>query len=247
MLAAKKAATYEEGLKRKKALKKALGYAQAIINTVREPLILLYPGLHIKTASQSFYKTFKVKQKDADGKLIFDVGNGDWSIPLLRRLLDRIQKKGIALKDVEVEHHFKQIGRKVMLLNASKLFLNHKSEEIILLAIKDITDKKLFNASFEADGKTVLENIPSAVIISDEEHRITYCNKKAEHILNLNKKNKSIIGNNILKVFPKNVIPHFRKQYIKIAATNTPAIFEQYYHPLTVWLQVRVFPSQTGM
>jgi two-component system CheB/CheR fusion protein len=245
MLAANKAATFEEGLKRKKELKKALGYAKGFINTVREPLILLYPALHIKTASQSFYKSFKVKQKDADGKLIFDVGNGDWNIPLLRRLLDRIQKKGIALKDVEVEHHFKQIGRKVMLLNASKLSLNDKSEEIILLAIKDITDKKLFNASFEADRKTVLENIPSAVIISDAEHKITYCNKKAEHILN--KKVKSIIGNNILKVFPKNVIPDFQKQYLKIAATNTPAVFEQYYHPLTIWLQVRVFPSQTGM
>ncbi|MEP6595892.1 MAG: PAS domain-containing sensor histidine kinase [Ginsengibacter sp.] len=239
-----KPVTVEQSNKKIKDLEKALAYAEAIIGTVREPLLVLYPGSKIKTASKSFYKTFKVRRKDTEGKLIFDLGNGQWDIPLLKTLLNEILQKKTILNDFEVEHRFEYIGHKVMLLNARKLDVGRINDPMILLAIEDITDKKTFK-SVETERKTILENFPSALIIIDKERRITYCNKQAELIMG--KKVKRIVGKNILDVFPKTGSQDFQEQYHKIVTTGVPAIFEDYYHSLKAWLQVRAFPSKTGM
>jgi len=242
---ANKPAIVEQNIKKIKGLEKALAYAEAIIGTVREPLVVLYPGFKIKTASKSFYKTFKVQRKNTEGKMIFDLGNGQWDIPLLKTLLTEILKKKTVFNDFEVEHRFEHIGHKVMLLNARKLDVGNANDPMILLAIEDITEKKLLDISVETERKTILENIPSALIIIDKGKEITYCNKKAELILG--KKVKDIVGKNILKVFPEPGATDFQKQYLKIVATGGPAIFEEYYQPLRTWLQVRAFPSKTGM
>jgi PAS domain S-box-containing protein len=132
-----------------------------------------------------------------------------------------------------------------MLLNARKLDVGNRNDPMILLAIEDITEKKSLNESVETERKTILENIPSALIIIDKKREITYSNKKVEIILG--KKTKDIFGKNIMNVFSEAGVPDFQNQYLKIIATGVPAIFEEYYHPLKTWLQVRAFPSKTGM
>jgi two-component system, chemotaxis family, CheB/CheR fusion protein len=122
-------------------LKSARNYAQAIVETVREPLIVLDDRLRVVTANQSFYRTFEATLADTEHRLIFELGNGQWNIPKLRQLLMEILPTNSQLQDFEVEHNFEQIGHKTMLLNACKMTQSEGGIEI-LLAIEDITDRK---------------------------------------------------------------------------------------------------------
>lgn len=99
-------------------LKDALVYANGIINTLREPLVVLYPELIIKSVNKAFYTTFKTDPKETVGKRIFNLGNGQWDIPLLKKLLEDTLAKKKSFHDFEVEHDFETIGKKIMLLNA---------------------------------------------------------------------------------------------------------------------------------
>ncbi len=117
----------------------ALGYANDIINTIREPLLVLYPRQIIKWANESFYKTFKTDAEQAIGRHIYDIGKREWDIPQLKRLLNEILSERSSFYDFEVEINFETIGHKVMMLNARKLALKDNNDEMILLAIEDIT------------------------------------------------------------------------------------------------------------
>ena len=95
--------------------------AQAIVNTIPEPFLVLDAGLRVLVASRSFYETFKVDQKDTQGRLLFALGDGQWDIPALRTLLETIIPDRVAMDGFEVEHDFPGIGRKTMMLNARKV------------------------------------------------------------------------------------------------------------------------------
>ena len=102
----------------KKTVTKLQEYAESIVNTVREPLIVLDQDLRVVTASRSLYEVFKVKPEETVGQLIYDLGNKQWDIPKLRELLEDILPKKATFDDYEVEHNFATIGRRTMLLNA---------------------------------------------------------------------------------------------------------------------------------
>jgi two-component system CheB/CheR fusion protein len=242
---ANKQATIDQNKKKIKELERELSFTQAIVSTIHEPLLVLSSDLKIKTANKSFYRTFKVQRKNAEGKLIFNLDNGQWNFPSLVILLNKILQQNITINDFEAEHHFKNIGHKVMLFNARMLDIGNGYEKIILLAIEDITGKKSLDASVETERKIILENIPGALLIIDKNREISYCNKRAEIILG--KKTKDIVGNNIMNIFSEAGVPDFQKHYLKIVTTGGPAIFEEYCHPLKAWLQMRAFPSNTGM
>ena len=97
----------------------ALEYAENILETVREPLLVLDPRLIILTVNASFYATFKVTPKETIGKNIYDLGNRQWNIPKLRLLLEEIIPTNSAFSDYEVDHVFQCIGRKTILLNST--------------------------------------------------------------------------------------------------------------------------------
>ncbi len=120
-------------------------YAQAIVETVREPLIVLDRNLRVFTANQSFYQTFQATIAETERRLIFDLGNGQWNIPKLRQLLLEILPTDSQLQDFEVEHDFEQIGYKTMLLNA-RTMTPPEGGNSILLAIEDITERKRLEA-----------------------------------------------------------------------------------------------------
>src|ERR1019366_2234895 len=120
----------------------ARDYAEAIIKTVREPLIILDGKLRVKSASKSFYTTFKVTPKQTENVLLYDLGNRQWNIPKLKTLLEKILPKSNTLTDYEVVHDFKEIGQKTMLLNARTLQQGPDKTSLILLAIEDITERK---------------------------------------------------------------------------------------------------------
>ena len=128
-------------------------YSESIINTVREPLIVLDQDLRVVTVSRSFYEFFKVNPEETVGQLIYDLGNKQWDIPKLRELLEDILPKKATFDNYEVEHDFSTIGRRIMLLNARQIQRASGKERIILLAIEDITERKEIEAGLEKTRK----------------------------------------------------------------------------------------------
>jgi signal transduction histidine kinase/CheY-like chemotaxis protein len=121
-------------------------YAEDIVETVREPLVVLNSDFMILTANNNFYNTFKVEPKETIGNLIYDIGNRQWDIPSLRKLLEDILPNNSVFNGYEVEHDFISIGRKVILLNARQIIRENVGTHIILLAMEDITERKLVEA-----------------------------------------------------------------------------------------------------
>ena len=124
-------------------------YAESIINTIREPLIALDQDLRVVSVSRSFYDFFKVKPGETVGQLIYDLGNKQWDIPKLRELLETILPLQATFENYEVEHDFATIGRRTMLLNARQIQRVLGKEQIILLAIEDITDRRKIEIGLE--------------------------------------------------------------------------------------------------
>jgi PAS domain S-box-containing protein len=124
------------------AAKRGLDFAEAIVETVREPLVILNQNLEVMQANKAFYETFRAAPEETEGRLIYDLGNGQWNIPKLRELLENILPAHSTFRGFEVTHEFEHVGRKVMLLNASEIFNPNAQARTILLAIEDATDRK---------------------------------------------------------------------------------------------------------
>jgi len=123
-------------------LREALAYAQGVVETVREPLIVLDGDLKVVSANKSFYQTFQVNPQETEGRFIYDLGNRQWDIPKLRELLEEIIPGNATFEGFEVDHVFPTIGRKTMLLNARQIEQKGKRSQLILLAIEDITVRR---------------------------------------------------------------------------------------------------------
>jgi len=126
----------------KRAEQETREYAESIVDTVREGLVVLDADLRIISANRSFYETFKVKPGETEGQLLYDLGNRQWDIPKLRELLEEILPTGTTFDNFEVEHEFKMIGRRVMHLNARRIYREIDRTHLILLAIADVTERK---------------------------------------------------------------------------------------------------------
>jgi two-component sensor histidine kinase len=124
-------------------IEEARAFAQAIVDTVREPFLVLDQELRVLAASRSFYQTFKVGSDDTEGRLLYALGDGQWDIPGLRLLLEKIIPERGVMEDYEVEHEFPDIGRRTMLLNARKVFYEGGLNTTILLGIEDVTQQRV--------------------------------------------------------------------------------------------------------
>ena len=102
-------------------VQEAREYAESIVDTVREPLIVLDADLKVVSANRAFYQTFKTKPAETEGQLIYDIGNQQWNIPNLRELLEDILPRNASFDNYEVEHDFPYIGKRTMLLNARRI------------------------------------------------------------------------------------------------------------------------------
>ncbi len=139
-------------------LKNALLYAEAIINAIHEPLIVLHSDLRIRNANHVFYKTFRIRPNYAEQKLIFELANGQWNIPRLKILLENLTDAKPSFDDFELTHNFKKIGKKILLLSARKLNMTGEKGAIILLAINDVTEKKNYEERIENEKNILAEN-----------------------------------------------------------------------------------------
>jgi two-component system CheB/CheR fusion protein len=126
-----------ESRKIKNEISKARQFAESIVDTIREPLLVLDSQLRVVSASRSFYRTFHALPEETEHRHIYDLGNREWDIPALRNLLEKILPEKNVFQDYIVEYDFPAVGKKKMMLNARKLY--KEEEEMILLAIEDIT------------------------------------------------------------------------------------------------------------
>ncbi len=117
-------------------------YAEGIVETVREPLIVLTPDLKVIKVNHSFCKTFHMTPEETEGRFLYTIGGNVWDIPSLRELLEEIIPQNTHFNDFEVDHEFPAIGHRTMLLNARRIFQESKATEMILLALEDITTQK---------------------------------------------------------------------------------------------------------
>ena len=119
-------------------------YIKTIVDVVREPVLILNKDLCVMAANEPFYRMFRVDQKDTEHTLVYELGNGQWNIPALRKLLEDILPKHTFFKGFEVEHEFPSIGHKTMILNARRIHRHGDDSAsfppIILLAMEDITE-----------------------------------------------------------------------------------------------------------
>ena len=140
------------------ALDEARRYAEAIVDTAREPLVVLNGELRVERANRAFYETFQVNPSETEGQPLFSLGNGQWNIPRLRSLLEEVLPAQSSVDHFEVEHTFRGIGRKIMLLSARELHINHGHARLVLLAIEDMTHERqlVHRARFLAEASVSL-------------------------------------------------------------------------------------------
>jgi len=137
-------------------------FAENIIDTVREPLLVLDKDLRVIKASRSFYDFFRVSPDKTIGTLIYNLGNQQWNIPKLKELLETILPEKATFDNYEVEHNFSTIGKRIMLLNARQIKKTPGKEKMILLAIEDITERKFTEESVGETSRVTneyLENL----------------------------------------------------------------------------------------
>jgi len=133
----------QELIEKQEQLNATLYYAESIVTTIREPLVILDGKLCIKTANASFYKKFNIEERETEGELFFEIQNHQWDDYQMRSLLEKILPKKEVLTDFEIMLKFPVLGERTMLMNARQIVNGKTAEQLILLAIEDVTERKV--------------------------------------------------------------------------------------------------------
>jgi PAS domain S-box-containing protein len=166
-------------------------YTESIINTVREPLIVLDQDLSVVIANSAFYNIFKANPKETLGQHIYELGNKQWDIPKLREMLETILAQSTTFDDYEVVYDFADIGRRTMLLNARQIQRVSEKERTILLAIEDITERRRledFLKESEDRYRRIFETASDGIVLLEKcEGKITHANQAIEKMFGYSK------------------------------------------------------------
>ena len=182
------------GLKEPKAL--AMHYMKTLVEVARESFLILDRDLRVVSANPVFYDTFHTVSEQTENKFVYELGNGQWDIPELKRLLEEILPKKKAVKDYEVNHVFEKIGRKTILLNAKHL----DAVLLIILAMEDITDKK----NLEKKLAEYTKNLELKVVERTAQ--------LADQVKELASLNETMVGRELKMVELKKEIENLRQQ-----------------------------------
>ncbi len=206
--------------------------AESLVDTVREPMLVLYADLRVRTANRSFYRTFKVTPEETVGRLVYDLGNQQWDIPWLRKLLEEVLPRDAAFDDFEVEHDFPTIGRKFMLLNARRICGKNNQTEFILLAIEDTTERRQAEEArrqIESRYTSLVKNIKDhAIFMMDLEGNITTWNAEAERIIGYTE--AEVLGRNFSIIFtPDDLRAGMSERELRLAREDGRAEDERWH------------------
>jgi len=174
-------------------------YIRTVVDTVREPFLILDKSLRVLSANKTFYIVFQVNKEETEGELVYNLGNGQWNIPKLKILLEDILPKNTFFEDFKVEHDFQRIGTKVMMLNARQVHTTDTNKPIILLAMEDITKQVLLEDKMKAYTKELTLEVAKRT--AELEVRV----KELERM------NKTMIGRELKMVELKKEIENLKK------------------------------------
>jgi two-component system CheB/CheR fusion protein len=124
-------------------LQEERNFAESIVATVREPMLVLDGELRVASANRSFYRAFQVTPGETEKRLLYELGNGQWDIPALRQLLEEVLPQRTEFQNFQVETEFPKVGHKKMLLNARRVYREDGRSKLILLAMEDVTERNL--------------------------------------------------------------------------------------------------------
>lgn len=194
--------------------------ADDIVDTVREPILVLSADLTVRKANRAFCRTFRVSPDDTVGQLIYDLGNKQWDIPWLRQLLHEVCTEKRSFDDFEVEHCFPSIGRKFMVLNARRVRQPIGNSELILLAIEDVTEHRVAEAAkhaIETRYTSLVQNIRDhAIFMMDVSGVITTWNSEAQAIIGYDE--AEIVGRNFSVIFtPEDLADRIPERELQLA------------------------------
>lgn len=134
-------------------------YIQTVVDTVREPFVILDEHLQVISANRTFYAFFQATKEETEGKRVYDLGNGQWNVPQLSILMEDILPKNTFFTDFKVEHTFPKIGHKIMLLNARRIYKTDEERPILLLAMEDITKQKMLEDQLKIYTKRLTQEV----------------------------------------------------------------------------------------
>jgi PAS domain S-box-containing protein len=240
-----------------------LEYTKNIIATLREPFLVLDKDLQVISANHAFYATFKTPEKETIGQPLPNLDNGQWNIPELLRLLKEIIPGKKVIKDYEVEYKFRQIGARTMILNALQLSVPKKvaaiiaarteeakkEEELIMLAIEDITERKRLQVELkeseeryrrafeisqnelaqikELQYRTLIENLPGKVFLKDKNSTYISCNENYAKDLKI--KSEEIAGKTDYDFFPTYLAEKYREDDKRVMESGQTENIEEEY------------------
>ncbi|OGE33194.1 hypothetical protein A3C59_03700 [Candidatus Daviesbacteria bacterium RIFCSPHIGHO2_02_FULL_36_13] len=179
-------------------------YIKTVVDTAREPFLILDANLRVITANEAFYDTFKVLSNETEKQLIYDLGDGQWNIPKLKELLEEILPKQTFFKNFEVEHDFPNIGKKIMLLNARRIYQQDAKPIIvlspmILMAMEDVTEKRNIEIKLAEHAKNL------EVLVARRTAELE------ERVKELERVNKIMVGRELKMIELKKEIERLKK------------------------------------
>ena len=176
--------------------KLALHYMQTLVDVARESFLILDSNLQVISGNPTFYQNFQVEPTQTEGKLLYELGNGQWNIPELKKLLEDILPNKKVVKDYKVEHVFETIGERTMLLNAKQV----DTVQLIILAIEDVTVRKALEDK--------LSQYTKRLEIKVAEQTVNLANR----VEDLERTNKTMVGRELKMVELKKEIEELKKR-----------------------------------
>ncbi len=176
--------------------------SDAIVSTIREPLLVLDKNLRIRTANQFFYKKFNLSQEETEGRLFYELQNHPWDNKQLRTLLEEIISQNKLLNDFEIVHQFSSLGERILLLSARQILNERNAEQLILLAIEDVTDSWMTKKFMKSESRVrdfIMQSPAMLALLKGPEHRFELISPTYTQFIDKGE----VIGKTVLEVMPE--------------------------------------------
>ncbi len=225
-------------------LKESLEYRNAIVETVREPLIVLNQDLRITSANPAFYQNFYLKQNETEGSFIYELNHGQWNIPGLKEKLSGLISQEKSFENFEVSHNFSGFGIRILLFSAMRMRYNENKTERILLVIEDITLRRKAEEDLQESVKrnaAILSSISDIFISADNDRKVIFLNEHAQNFIG--KKHNEAIGKNLWEILPRFINTDFQRHLENAMAKRSFTTFEYYDEAHKKWYHFRIYLS----
>ena len=235
----------DELIQRNNELNEASEYREAIVETIREPLIVLNTEMQVLTANKAFYAAFEIPGSEIEGLNFYKIGDEQWNISSLKDQLNDIIFKKTNFKNFEIYHSFPKKGMRTILFNAMRMGDDSTKRNKIVLVIEDISEKREAEEELKNSHKKnlkILNSITDLFIALNNKWQFTFINKEAEQFFD--KKMDDIIGHNIWEIMPSYAGTDFYKHLVHAMKTKEFTEFEFFDDRISQWYNYRLFPTK---